>query len=248
MPQFEELQKKYGKSIKIIGINIGVNDDVNAIEDTIKEFGLTMSMGVDKQGDLVQVYKIYGTPYHLLFDRDMNLVYRGYKADESLDNKIDLLSQVKPVEYLDAEIFFEKKNDLKINMHDGRIHALFFTATWCDWYLKEIRPQYSRKCEAAQENVNSIAVKYPNIALHGIVSRLWTGDKDLLDYKNRYSIPFPVEIDKSNRLFHQYSVRDFPTLILTRNGKIIQKIMDFSDEEKLTNLMDDIAHELKSRK
>lgn len=242
MPQFEELQQKYGKSIEIIGINLGVNDNINAIEDTVNEFGLTMTMAVDKSGDLVQAFKIYGTPYHLLFDRNMNLIYRGYKADESLDNKIDLVSQVKTVDLLEADLLAEEEPDLKIDLEDDRIHALYFTATWCDWYLKDIRPEYSRHCATAQKNVNSLAVKYPNIAWNGIVSRLWTGEKDLLEYKNRYSVLYPVAIDKSNRLFHEYSVRNFPTLFLIKNGKIFQKITDLNDKGRLIEIVNNIPY------
>ncbi|MFK5912751.1 MAG: redoxin family protein [Woeseiaceae bacterium] len=237
MPHFEHVQNEYGELVEVIGINLGINDDIKAVENTVKEFGLTMGMAIDKNGDLAQAFRLIGTPYHLLFDRDMNLIHRGHEANESLDNKIALVSQVKTVDLLDANLLSEKESNVKIDLGDGKVHALFFTATWCDWYLKESRPEYSKKCVAAQNNINSLYKKYSSIVWNGVVSRLWTGDKDLLDYKKKYTITHPIEIDKSNRLFHQYSVKDFPTLILIKDNKVILKTTDLDDEEKLITLL-----------
>jgi len=237
MPHFEHVQKKYNGSIEVIGINLGINDSLSAVDDTIKEFGLTMSMAIDKNGDLAQAFQMLGTPYHLLFDRNMNLIYRGHEANESLDNKLALVSQAKAVDLLDVKLFSEKESDIKLATDDGKTHALFFTATWCDWYLKDSRPKISKSCTIAQESVNSFYKQYPNIAWNGVISRLWTGDKDLLDYKKKYTITHPIEIDKSNHLFHQYLVKDFPTLILIKDNKVMLKITDFNNKKKITKLL-----------
>ena len=237
MPQFEALQKKYRKSVELIGINIDVNDDIKDVEDIIEEFGLTMTMGVDEKGDLTEAFNVYGTPHYLLLDRDMNLIYQGYKMDESLTNKIELLSQIKPVDSIDADVLVKKAEDLELDLDDGKVHALFFTATWCDSYLRDSRPDYSRHCVAAQHNVNAVSGKYTDIVWYGVVSRLFTGDKALSDYRDRYAISYPVAIDKSNYLFRQFSVKDFPTLVLVKHGKMILKVTDLHDEEKLITLI-----------
>jgi len=237
MPHFEHIKNEYGDYVEVIGINIGINDDLKSVEATIKEFGLTMPMAIDKNGDLAQEFRFIGTPYHLLFDRDLNLIHRGHKANESLDNKLALISQSKAVNLLDANSLSENETNLKIDLNDGKIHALFFTATWCDWYLKESRPQNSKNCISAQKNVNSLSEAYPNIMWHGLVSRLWTGSKGLKEYKKKYSISHSVDIDKSNHLFHQYSIKDLPTLLLIKNNKIIIKITDFSDSKELEKLI-----------
>jgi len=237
MPHFEHIKNEYGDSIEVIGINIGINDDIKAVEATIKEFGLTMPMAIDKSGDLAQAFRFIGTPYHLLFDRDLNLIHRGHKANESLDNKLALISQSKPVDLLDIDSLSENEPNLKIDLNDDKIHALFFTATWCDWYLKESRPQSSQNCISAQKNVNTLSLAYPDIIWNSIVSRLWTGNTDLKDYKKKYSINHSIAIDMSNSLFHQHSVKDLPTLLLIKNNKIILKVTNFSDSEKLNKLI-----------
>ncbi len=237
MPHFEHIKNEYGDSIEVIGINIGINDDVKAVQATIKEFGLTMPMAIDKSGDLAQAFRFIGTPYHLLFDRDLNLIHRGHQANKSLDNKLALISQSKPVDLLKMSSLSENEPNLKIDLNDDKTHALFFTATWCDWYLKESRPQSSKNCVAAQKNVNTLSAASPDIIWNAVVSRLWTGNKDLNDYKKKYSINHSIAIDVSNSLFHQYSVKDLPTLLLIKNNKIILKVTNFSDSEELKKLI-----------
>jgi len=143
------------------------------------------------------------------------------------------------VDLLDISLLSESELDIKLATDDRETHALFFTATWCDWYFKESHPEISKNCTAAQESVNSFSIQYPNIVWHGVASRLWTGDKDLSDYRKKYAITHPLEIDKSNRLFHQYLVKDLPTLILIKNNKAVLKITDFNDKEKITKLLDE---------
>lgn len=233
MPHFEDVQNKYGSSIEVIGINIGINDNKEAITETIKEFGLTMPMAIDKSGDLAQAFHFIGTPYHLLFDKNMNLIHLGHKADESLDNKLALVSQTRSVNLLDSGALLESEKNLAINLNDGNTHALFFTATWCDWYLKESRPNVSSACVSAQKNINALSKKLLNIKWHGFVSRLWTGEQDLTAYKKKYKIKHDIEIDKSNQLFHQYLVKDLPTLILIKNNKILFNSNQLGNKEKL---------------
>jgi len=239
MPHFEHVKNEYGDYIEVIGINIGINDDIKAVEATIKEFGLTMPMAIDKSGDLAQAFRFIGTPYHLLFDRDLNLIHRGHQANESLDNKLALISQSKSVDLLNIDSLSENEPNLQIDLNDDKIHALFFTATWCDWYLKESRPQSAKNCISAQKNVNLLSTIYRDIIWNGVVSRLWTGNEDLNDYKTKYAINHPIEIDMSNSLFHQYSVNDLPTLLLIKNNKVILKVTNFSDSERLKKLIDE---------
>lgn len=237
MPHFEHVQNEYGELVEVIGINLGINDDLGSVKDTIKEFGLTMPMAIDLKGDLTQAFRMIGTPYHLLFDRNMNLVHQGYEANESLDNKLSLVSQTKTIDLLGVSLLTEKESDVQLSMDNGETHALFFTATWCDWYLKDSRPQVSKNCSTAQESVNVFYKLYPNITWNGVISRLWAGDKDLLNYKKKYAITYPVEIDKSNRLFHKYLVKDLPTLVLIKKNKVVLKITDFNDRKKTVKLL-----------
>ena len=226
---FQHVQEDYGRQVEVISINIGINDNLADVDKVIERFGLTMPTVIDSSGDIAQAFRFIGTPYHLLFDKEMNLIHRGHKANESLDNKLALVSQVKPVERLDITELNENEIELPIDLTDGQYHALFFTATWCDWYLKDSRPQYSKNCITAQQQVNQLAKQFPDIKWQGVISRLWTGEKDLRDYKKKYKISHPVAVDNSNGLFNQFEVQDFPTLLIVKDGKVLHRVSNEFD-------------------
>ncbi len=239
MPHFQRIKEQYGDSIEVIGINLGMNDDIGAVKSTMAEFGLTMPTAIDQNGDLAQAFRLTGTPYHLLFDSNMKLVHRGHQASEILDNKLGLLSQTKPVELLGINALQETEEDVDINTADGKLHALFFTATWCDWYLKDSRPAVSKNCTQAQRAVNSLYRDYPKIGWHGVISRLWTGEKDLIAYQRKYDIALPVKIDKSNRLFHKHTVKTLPTLILLKDNQVVARLTDFNNMSEIRSVLND---------
>ena len=188
-----------------------------------------MPVAIDTKGDLAQAFRLLGTPYHLLFDKQMNLVHIGHKADSLLDNKIALISRDKPLDLLADDVITETAVAIPLNLDDNKPHALFFTATWCDWYLKDSRPAISQQCISAQRSVNQFTQKYENIVWQEIISRLWTGEPELASYVKKYQIKHPIAVDASNSLFHQYQVKDLPTLVIVKNGEITFKTSDFSD-------------------
>lgn len=237
MPHFEQIEQQYGSAIKVISINLGLNEAPGDVGATVKEFGLTMDMAIDKTGDLAQAFRLLGTPYHVLLDRQMNLVHVGNEANESLDNKLALVAEDKLLELLDVAAIAEGEQDLSLNLNDGNVHALFFTATWCDWYLKDSRPKISRQCIAGQESITTLSKNHPNINWQGIASRLWTGEKDLAEYQEKFTPGHAFAIDQNNRLFHQYKVKQLPTLIVVKNGEVLLKSVGKIERNKIEKML-----------
>jgi len=239
MPHLEEIHKKYGDKIKVLSINIDISDSYEAVQNSIKEFGLTMPIAIDTNGELTQAFKMIGTPYHLLFDKNMNLIHRGHEADKSLDNKISLLSQTKAVDFLESSILSnaDSDSDIKLDFNNKNTSALFFTSTWCDWYLKDSRPKISKNCINAQNSINELHKMFPDIKWTGVVSRLWADKKELSSYTKKYSIKYPQFIDTSNNVFYDYKVKDLPTLIILKGNKVVLRIVDFSNKKKLSDTL-----------
>lgn len=229
MPHFEHVQQEYGNEIEVIAINLGINDDIGSVRDAMREFGLTMPMAIDESGDLAQAFRLVGTPYHLVFDRDMNLIHYGHEADSVLDSSLALVAQRRQAEIIDSSVLVEKEADIPVALDDGRLHALLFTATWCDWYWAETRPEASRSCIQAQKTVNGLQAEYPDVDWLGVINRLWTGDKDLAEYRDKFAVQHATQIDKSNRLFHRYGINELPVLLLIRNGDVVGRVANFSD-------------------
>jgi len=240
MPHFEQITQEYGDDLAVIAINLGINDDLSAVRNIQEEFGLSMAMAIDNNGDLAKAFRLLGTPYHLLFDKQMNLVHIGHKSDTMLDNKVALISNDKPLDLLAEGAITETEETIALNLNDNKPHALFFTATWCDWYLKDSRPAISQQCINAQHSVNKFIVQFDHIQWQGIISRLWTGKPELASYVKKYQIKYPMAIDVSNSVFHQYKVKDLPSLVIVKNGEVLFKTSDFSNtkfiEEKLAQL------------
>ncbi len=229
MPHFQNIQQEFGKEIQVLAINIGVNENVENIRQVRKKFDLTMPVAIDQSGDLAQAFRLIGTPYHLLFDANMNLIHQGHQANQSLDTKISRLAKTQAVSFEDMMLLQENAPDLKIEHKDNQLQAILFTATWCDWYFEDTRPEVSKTCIQAQDIMNKLSNKYSRVDWQGIISRLWTTEKEVKEYQNRYQVSYQLQIDQSNRTFHQYSIRDFPTLVLMKNGKVIEKFTQFND-------------------
>jgi thiol-disulfide isomerase/thioredoxin len=224
MPHFESIEMRYGKDIEVIGVNLGVYDDLPAVQTAIKQFGLTMKTVVDVDGELAQALGLRGTPYHLLFDKQMKLIHTGNEADETLNNKIKLLSEKKVVDSIDTKLASDGPATPAINLNDGKTHALFFTSTWCDWYLADSKPEISQQCAVAPKHVNELAKQYPDVVWHGVVTRLWTGEKDLTEYQKKYGIRYPAAIDTNNYYFYKYKVSNFNTLLIVKNNQVLTKL------------------------
>lgn len=233
MPHFEKISQKYKNDLTVIAINLGLNDNLADVRKIQDKFGLSMPMAIDNNGDLAQAFRLKGTPYHLLFDQQMNLVHVGHEADSVLDNKIALISQQQPVDLLNNLAKTENAPEPNAKFNDGKTHALFFTATWCDWYLKDSRSVIAKQCIAGQKAVNEFSQAFTNIEWQGVISRLWTGESELSNYVKKYQIGHPLAIDTTNRLFHRYSVKSLPRLVIIKNGKILLQTSDFSDKKSL---------------
>ncbi|KGJ87062.1 TlpA family protein disulfide reductase [Colwellia psychrerythraea] len=233
MPHFEKISQQHGDDLAVIAINLGINDNLAAVHRVQEEFNLTMPMVIDSKGDLAQAFRLLGTPYHLLFDKHMNLVHLGHKADSVLDNKIALISATKELELLADDAITETEMPLNLELDDSKTHAFLFTATWCDWYFKDTRPAASKQCIAAQSSVNNFTEQFDKFAWQGVISRLWTGPTELANYVKKYQIKHPITIDVSNSLFHQYEIKEFPSLVMVKDGVVILKTSDFSDHDSL---------------
>jgi len=223
--------------IKVIAINIGVNDSIKLVNETKNEFGLTMPIAIDTSGDLAQAFNLIGTPFHVLIDKKGNIIHTGFDASSELDKKIEFLSTNNSTNQKEVSLQSNEtiKSPPQFNDLQKKDTILFFVATWCDWYLKESRPDISTRCINAQNTINTLYKKFPEYNWVGVVSRLWTGDEELKKYSEKYNISHPLAIDISNELFFKYKVKNFPTLIVLNNGKQVLRINEFNDIEYLAN-------------
>ncbi len=230
MPHFQQTHEALGNDIHVIGVNVWINDSIDKIEDVVKQYDLDFPILIDKNGDFAQAFNLKGTPMHVILDSKGRIVHKGHDVSNDLDNKLAVLAKGE----LSLKTVNEKKESLpRLPIPEKKgSSAILFTATWCDWYLKDTRPLMSENCTKAQSILNNAAEKFSDTNWQLVVNRLWTGKKELLQFTEKYKVVIDSSVDASNRAFLENNVKDFPTLIIYQNGKEKGRITDFSNSEK----------------
>jgi thiol-disulfide isomerase/thioredoxin len=237
MPHLQKTFEKYGDKIEVVTVNLGINDSLEEIKVIQKEFSLTAPIAIDNSGKLSQAFNMIGTPYHVLIDMKGNIIFKGNEASSQLDRTIKLLSASKASSLPKLSIEKTIAQSALVDVHEKKLTALFFTSTWCDWYLEESRPAISKNCIEGQKQANILYKDHPELNWIGIASRLWTGDKELKEYKNKYKIEYSLFIDISDQEFIKYKVKKFPSLILLQEGEEVFRTSNFSDSNKISSVI-----------
>jgi len=237
MPHFQKLQQSYGDKVNFVAINININEQRDAIRQVIKQFGLTMPVWLDQQGQIALALGLVGTPMSVLINSQGQLVYTTHESDQALDTLLGKLAagqQLPPAD--NTAISQAARQQLLAPFAKGE-HLLFFSASWCDWYLAESRPAMSAHCKVAQHGLNKLAAKFPDQHWQGVVNHLWTDDKALTDFIALYQLKVPFQIDTGGVLFQHFQVREIPVLLKIKDGKTVSRITDFNDMAKVTLLL-----------
>lgn len=243
MPHLERTYREYSDYIEILSVNIWINETDEAVVATRHEFDLTVPIAIDERGNLARAFDFFGTPYHVLIDGDGDIVHTGHEADSELDRKIGLLA-ARETDQLPA-LTLKTRGAAIVDTGDEGLTVFFFTATWCDWYLKESRPSMSNACIEAQQTMNRVHEIVTDIKLLGLATPLWTTEKELQEYLVRFDVDHNFAIDESNDVFFALNVKTVPTLVLMRNGKEVSRISDFTTAEEIVEAIqraDDMRH------
>lgn len=229
MKHLQESYTEYGDKIDIVSVNIYVNETHQAIKSTIEEFGLTFPVALDSDGSWARTFEFAGTPYHLLINKEGKIVHSGYEASKELDTKLALLATDSAKDLIAKQIKVDIKGEANLPISKQGTSIVYFTATWCDWYLKDLRPSMSENCVNSQKVVETLA---KNHQVNALVTHLWTDDEDVAKYKDSYTIRYPVAIDVDGSAFFNYNIKTFPTMVVFKDGKEVYRTSEFSSQDK----------------
>lgn len=239
MPHFVKLHQRYGDRVDFIAVNININDNPSDIRAVIDKFSLSMPVLLDNDGQLGVAVGLAGTPYSILTNAKGEVVYTSHESDSNLDRIISMLAQGQNLPAREVAVLSAADQQKILEPWRQGEHLLFFTATWCDWYLADSRPDMAQACKQAQEDLNSLAAQLRGQPWHGIVNHLWTDDKALKDFIHLYQMKVQFSIDTAGVLFKEYKIDSIPTLLKIKNGKVITKITDFSDRQAVIEQLTD---------
>ncbi len=220
MPHLQHIQDEYGDDIAVVAVNIGINESDQAIQRVIENYDLDMPVALDDQGNLAKSLHFVGTPFHVLINQSGQIVHQGHEADEKLDRRIALLSS-GTLPSLEEAIYTgsEEQFPLRKLTNDNEDQVVYFTATWCDWYLQDTRPAMSEACASGQNEFNLLAEKFTNIQFKAVVSHLWTEKAQVEKYAAKYKVKHPILLDDNGDIFFSLGIRNFPTFVVLRNNK-----------------------------
>lgn len=228
MPHFQKLYQQYGDKINFVAVNIDINEKSDAIADVISRFKLTMPVWLDVEGKLAVALGLVGTPYSVLINTNGEQVYTSHESDAALDGFIQRLASGQKLPPASSSAISAQAQQKLLAPYLNGEHSLFFTATWCDWYLADSRPAMAKGCADAQQNLTALAAKMPGKDLQVIVNHLWTDDAAVDEFKTKYQLSLPVSIDEHGVLFRQFKVRNLPVLLQIKDGVVVKTLTDFS--------------------
>lgn len=233
MPHLQKTYSDYHEDVEVIAVNLGIDDDKKSVSAIKRKFKLTLPIAVDKSGELAKAVNLIATPLHVLIDKQGNVVYKKYVNTDGIDQRLAFIKNGKSI-VADKVTIEKQESSIDMGHYKEKPTALFFVATWCDWYLATSRPDASKNCVSSQKIVNRLQSEYPQINWLGIATRLWSAESDVADYRKKFSVAFPVAIDASNEITFSYQVKNYPTLILLKEGKEIYRStrIDYAEAKK----------------
>jgi len=229
LPSLEQTYQKYNDKIAIFAVNLNINETDEAIRSLQQKNKLTIPILMDNNGTIAGNFEFKGTPFHVLINKQGEVVYTTYKDDEQLADQLAKLASNSKMSATDTTV----KTSAAANTSLPKGTAvLYFSTTWCDWYMKDIHPELSSNCINALQTVDKLYRSTPKLQLSAYVTHLWTEKADVDDYSKKFSLPYKVSMDDNNEQFRRFKASGYPTVLVLKDGKEITRVTEFDGSEK----------------
>ena len=243
MPGMRKIFAAYGNEMAVIAVNAGVFDDTGKVKAFAQEFDLHMPVVID-DGRLGAWIGMKATPVHLVIGRDGRVIFAGHQDGPQLDAALKTASASKaaPAGVATtrlAELVTLKAGDaipaIALQSPDGksvtlphgpssRPRVIYFSATWCESYMKSTQPGEAAKCKQGREQVDKLAAGQ-SVEWSGVMSHMWTGPKALGNYESQMKLPIPLALDSSGEAFRTFGVKRFPAIaLIDTRGRLVKLV------------------------
>lgn len=244
MPGLKSIYASHGNEMTIVAVNAGVGDDIGKVKQFAQDFDLHMPVAID-DGRLTAWVGMKATPVHLIIGRDGRVIFAGHQDGPMLDAAISqaLASKASPSGVATtrlADLVTLKTGDaippIELQSSDGksitlphgsstRLRAIYFSATWCESYMKLAQPGEAENCRIGREQIDRLASD-PRMEWFGVMSHMWTAPKALAKYESKMKPPFPLALDSSGAAFRTFGVKRFPTVALIDTHGRLAKLVE----------------------
>ena len=243
MPGLKKIYASYGSDMAVIAVNAGVGDDTGKVEQFVQANDLRMPVAID-DGRLGEWIGMKATPVHLIIGRDGRVLFAGHQDGPKLDAAIQraLVSKTTPGGATTAKladlvtlkigdavppVALQSSDGKSITLPHGassHARAIYFSATWCESYLKATQPEEAAKCKKARAQVDKLAADH-SIEWFGVMSHLWTTPMDLADYESKMKPRVPLAVDSTGAAFRLFGVKRFPAVaVIDTHGRLIKLV------------------------
>jgi peroxiredoxin len=241
MPGLRNIFDAYGREMTVIAVNAGVGDDIGKVKQSAQDFDLHMPVAID-DGRLGAWIGMKATPVHLIIGRDGRVIFASHQDGPKLDAAIQqaLASKSSPAGAATsrlADLVTLRTGDLippiELQSSDGktvtlphgpRLRAIYFSATWCESYMKSTQPGEAENCKLGREQIYRLASDR-RIEWFGVMSHMWTTPKALANYESKMKPPFPLALDPSGAAFRTFGVRRLPAVaLIDTRGRLIELV------------------------
>jgi peroxiredoxin len=244
MPGLRKIFASTGDQMTIIAVNAGVGDDIGKVKQFVQDFDLHMPVAID-DGRLGAWIGMRATPVHLVIGRDGRVIFAGHQNGLKLDAALKqaLASKGAPGGAVAttelADLVKLKAGDtipsIELQASDGksvalphgpgsRARAIYFSATWCESYMKSTQPGEAAKCKMGRELADKLATAQ-SVEWYGVMSHLWTTPKNLAKYESKMKPRFPLAVDSSGAAFRTFGVKRFPAVaLIDASGRLIRLV------------------------
>ena len=242
MPGFEKTFETLGDKMQFVAVDIGLSDDEASVRTFRKKYGLKLPIVID-DGRLASLFHLGVTPQHVLIGKDVRFAYFGHADNNSLQDAIQRVvagqgtqstatativgdTRAFRVGELVPALPVETMSGGKIAVggpRPGKIQAVEFLSSWCEWYLEKSRPGTAKACANARLDIENIAAKNPNVEWIGIAGGPWATAQDLADYRKNNKVTIPLALDKAGAMFRAFGIHDIPTVALINpEGRLVK--------------------------
>jgi thiol-disulfide isomerase/thioredoxin len=246
MPHFERIYESAGTDMTVVGIDVGFNDSIDAVQSYRKKLGITMPIVFD-DGSLGAAFHLRVTPTHVVIGRDGRILYVGHLADEELEEALLAARATAPASAREGASTLVNREPAPIGLGDPlpkksvrtldglrfefrpgaaqqKLTALVFLSPWCESYLATTRPEASANCRSTRVQFSALAGD-PRVRWLGIASGLWANTDDLRKYRLENKVTIPLTLDSSGEIFRTFRVNDVPTILIAdAGGRIVRRV------------------------
>lgn len=242
MPGFERMFETLGDKIQIVAVNIGLSDDEASVRAFRIKYGLKMPVVID-DGRLASLFHLGVTPQHVLIGKDVRFAYFGHADNQGLHDAVarvvagegttgtataSVAGEARVYRVGDAvpALSVETTTGGKATLggaRPGKVQAVEFVSSWCEWYLAKTRPGTAKACAKARVDIEAAAAANPAVEWLGIAGGPWSTAQDLADYRKNNKVTIPLALDQAGALFRAFGIRDIPTIaVIDSDGRLVK--------------------------